>query len=114
MLRDYNIDRKNSHSDGNKTKFTQYIESRNLFQMVHNGSRSSRNKFGHRTESIIDLIFCNGLHKGLNAKSALLSWTDHNIVCITKYTKMPKRPPGVTIIFFFNLEDYQRDLATAP
>ena len=44
----------------------------------------------------------------------LLTWTDHNIVCITKYTKMPKRPPGVTIIFFFNLEDYQRDLATAP
>lgn len=117
MLGDYNIGWKSKHSDGNKTKFTQYIESRNLYQMVQDVTRSSRNKFGHKTESIIDLIFSNDPNKCSNAKSALVSWTDHNIVYITKYTKVPKRPPRVIVKRSFKkfvLEDYQGDLAAVP
>ena len=90
MLGDYNIDWKSKHSDGNKTKFTQYIESRNLYQMVQDITRSSRNKFGHKTESIIDLIFSNA------------------------NTKVPKRPPRVILrrsFKYFILEGYQGDLA---
>lgn len=53
--------------------------------MIQDSTKSSRNKFGHGIESIIDLIFCNALNKSSNAKSAMLPYTNHNIVCITKY-----------------------------
>lgn len=58
-------------TDGNKTKFTQYIESCNLFKMVQDSTRSSRNKFWHKTDSIIDLIFCNAPSACSNAKSTV-------------------------------------------
>ncbi len=108
MLGDFSINWKSTHSDGNKIKFEQYIESCNLFQMVQDSTRSSRNKFGSRTESSIDLIIRNTPNKCSNAKLIQLAWTDHNIVYITKYNKVPKRPSRVTLrrsFKNFNLDD---------
>lgn len=117
VLGDFNIHWESSHSGANKTRFSQYIESCNLSQMVNEITRSARNKYGQKTESTIDLIFCNVPGKCSNAKSVLLSWTDHNIVSITKHTKVPKRPPRITIrrsFKHFNLDNFQRDLAAIP
>ena len=99
MLGDYNIDWKSSHSDGNKTKLNiilSSIYSRHLFQMVQDIIGPQEIHLGIE-QSIIELTFCNTPNECSNAKSALLSWTNHNIVSITKYTKVPKRPARRTI-----------------
>lgn len=51
--------RDGTHYAWNKTKFTKNTEIHHFFQMVQSITRSSRNTFWHRTESVIDLIFCN-------------------------------------------------------
>lgn len=47
MLGVYNIDCKGSPTDGKKTKFIQFIETVNLFEMVHDIMRSYNAKSGH-------------------------------------------------------------------
>lgn len=117
LLGDYNINFHNASTDGNKARLTQYLESHNLSQMVKDITRSSKNRMGHKTESIIDLIICNVPNKCSRATSTEVAWTDHNIVCITKKTKVPKRPPRITIkrsYKNFDLEQYHTDLSNVP
>ena len=67
ILGDFNINWKD-HNNSNRTKLMKYAKNCALKQMVNDTTRSSI-KLGHRSDTCIDLIFCNIPLQCLNARS---------------------------------------------
>ena len=104
-------DNKNS----NKAKLLRFTEGYNMIQMVRNATRCSiRN--GICTETCIDLIFTSVPQQCSSVCVFPVGWYDHNIVSITRISKISKRPHRIIVKSFkrFNCEEFKRESAACP
>ncbi|KAI8486067.1 Alpha-(1,6)-fucosyltransferase [Branchiostoma belcheri] len=89
----------------------------NLTQVVEQSTRKSWNSAGYNTSTCIDLAFVTS--RDNYGKAGVFAWgcTDHDIITITKRTKIPKRAPTSEFkrsYKAFVADDFMRDIARLP
>lgn len=103
LLGDLNIDWQ-ANNCPMKKKLLSVATACNMSQMVSAPTRIFTNRMGHSSSSCIDHIYTNTPEHCCSAISVPLGFTDHNLVAISRKTKIPKS--GTNVVFKRSLKHF--------